>query len=279
MSSNSRPLTTIFSYRLHRCFGRPVTSASMPSSARRVRTSFDRRVEVHLALGRTAADEVVELGEALRVEGGEGEVLELLLDLLHPEAVGQRGVDVERLLGDALLLRRRHGGDRPHVVQAVGELDDQHAQVAGHGDEHLAHRRRLLRLPGVELDALELGDAVDDGGDLRPEVLLHVAERDLGVLDRVVEEGRGDGDLVEPDVGDDAGHGQRVVDVALAAGAELAAVRLGGDLVGPVDRGDRRLGVPAAVAGQQRGQLGGRGGLVMASPRQDAIDSAHDRPQ
>ena len=39
MSSNSRPLTTIFSYRLQRCLGRPVTSASIPNSARRVLTS------------------------------------------------------------------------------------------------------------------------------------------------------------------------------------------------------------------------------------------------
>ena len=70
-----------------------------------------------------------------------------------------------------------------------------------------------------------------------------VGERDLGVLDGVVEQGGGDGDLVEADVGDDAGDGQRVVDVALAARAQLVAVGLGGDLVGVGDRGHRRLGV------------------------------------
>ena len=172
----------------------------------------------------------------------------------------------------------RHRRDRAHVVQAVGELDDQDAQVGGHRDEHLAHRRRLLRLPRVELDAVELGDAVDDGGDLAAEVPLDVGDRDLGVLDRVVQQGGDDGDLVEADVGDDAGDRQRMVDVALAARAELVAMRLGGDLVGVGDRRDRRLGVAAAVAGEQRGQLGRRGRLVVPSPRQDAIDSAHVAP-
>ena len=130
----------------------------------------DRRREVHLALGRPRADEVVELGEALRVQRGEGQVLELLLHLLHAEAVGQRGVDVERLLGDALLLLGRHRRDRAHVVQPVGELDEQHPQVGGHRHQHLAHRGGLLGLAGVELDAVELGDAVDDGRDLGAEV-------------------------------------------------------------------------------------------------------------
>ena len=110
-----------------------------------------------------------------------------------------------------------------------------------------------------------------------PKSRLDVGERDLGVLDGVVEQRGGDRDLVEADVGDDAGHGQRVVDVALAAGAQLAAVGLGGDLVGAVDRGHRRLRVAAAVAGEQRRQLGRRRRLVVAPPGQDAVDGAHGR--
>ncbi len=57
--------------------------------------------EVEVALGRAGRHHLVDLGVALGVQRGEGEVLQLLLDLLHAEAVGQRGVDVERLLGDA----------------------------------------------------------------------------------------------------------------------------------------------------------------------------------
>ena len=60
------------------------------------------------------------------------------------------------------------------------------------------------------------------GGDLRPELALDVAQRDLGVLDGVVEQGGGQGGVVEADVGDDAGHRQRMVDVRLARLAVLA---------------------------------------------------------
>ena len=124
-----------------------------------------------------------------------------------------------------------------------------------HRHQHLAHRGGLLRLVRVELEPLELGDAVDDRRDLGAEVALDVGERDLGVLDRVVQQRGGHRDLVEADVGDDAGDGERVVDVALAARAELVAVRLRGDLVGAVDRGHRRLRVAAAVRREQRRQL------------------------
>ncbi len=127
----------------------------------------DRLGQVDVSFGRAHADEVVEFGEPLRVQRGERQILELLLQLLHPEPVRQRRVDVERLLGDALLLLERHRRDRAHVVQTVGELDDQDPEVLRHRDEHLAHRRRLLLLAAVEADPFELRDTVDDRRDLR----------------------------------------------------------------------------------------------------------------
>ena len=58
-----------------------------------------------------------------RVEMAEGEVLELVAHLLDAHAAGERRVDVEGLLGDALALVGRHEAERAHVVQPVGELD------------------------------------------------------------------------------------------------------------------------------------------------------------
>ena len=80
-----------------------------------------------------------------------------------------------------------------------------------------------------------------------PNACLDVGEGDLGVLDRVVQQRGGQRDLVEADLGNDPGHGQRVVDVALAAAARLVAMRFLGRLVGAVDHRHRRLRVPAAV--------------------------------
>ena len=129
----------------------------------------DDLVEVALALPRVLQHHRLDLGVALRVQHREREVFELPLHVLDAEAVRERRVDVERLLRDALLLRLRQRRDRAHVVQPVGELDQQDADVLRHRDEHLAHRRGLLLLPRVELEPVELGDAVDDRGDVGAE--------------------------------------------------------------------------------------------------------------
>ena len=127
--------------------------------------------QIVVALGGPGGHHLLDLGVALGVEGGEGQVLELPLELLDAEPVGQRRVDVEGLLGRAPLLPLRHHGDGAHVVEPVGQLDDEDPPVVGHGHEHLAHRGRLLGLLRVELEPVELGDPVDDGRHLGPELL------------------------------------------------------------------------------------------------------------
>ncbi len=182
-------------------------------------------VEVLVSLGAARRHHVVDLGVALGMQRREREILELLLHLLHAEAMRQRCVDVERLLGGAALLVLGERGDRAHVVEPVGELDDQDPQVLGHRDEHLAHRGGLLLLLGVEANAFELRHAVDDRRDLLAELALHVVERDRRVLHRVMEECGRDRRLVEPELGDDAGDRNRVIDVALSRLTELLGVR------------------------------------------------------
>jgi hypothetical protein len=194
--------------------------------------------DVLLALGRAGGDHLLDLGVLLGVQRREAQVLELPLDLLDPEAVRQRGVDVERLLGDGALARHRHHRDRTHVVQPVRELDEQYAPVVGHGDEHLADGGCLLGLLGVELQAVELGDAVDDGRDLVAELLDEPLGGDAGVLDGVVQQGGRDGRLVEPQVRDDARHGDGVGHVGFAGAAQLALVGVDGGQSGAPDQLD-----------------------------------------
>ncbi len=156
---------------LQKCFGRPRTSASMPNSSSFLRERVHDLFEVGLALGLARGDHLLDLGVALGVQGREAEVLELPLDLLDTEAVREGRVDVEGLLGDGALAVHGHDRDRAHVVQAVGQLDEQDPPVLGHRDEHLADGGGLLGLFRVELQAVELGDPVDDGGHLGAELL------------------------------------------------------------------------------------------------------------
>ncbi len=139
----------------------------------------------------------------LRIELAEGQVLELLAHLVHAHAAGERRIDVERLLGDAPARSLRHVVQRAHVVQAVGELDQQHAHVVGDGEQELAQVLGLLGLLGDEVELLELGQAFDQPADLGAEQLVDLGARRRGVLDRVVQQRRGDGRVVELEVGQD----------------------------------------------------------------------------
>ena len=131
--------------------------------------ALDHLAEVGVAARCALGDETDDLVVPLRVQRGEREVLELPLDRVHAEPVGQRREHLERLARLALLLLRREEPQRAHVVQPVGELDHQHAWVARHRDDHLADRLGLGG--GAVLDLVELGDAVDEVRDLLAELV------------------------------------------------------------------------------------------------------------
>ena len=180
-----------------------------------------------------------------RLEGAERGLLELVLHLAHPQPVGDRGVDVERLLGDAPLALVRQVVDRPHVVLAIGELDEDDADVVHHRQQHLAEVLGLAGLARGERDGPDLGHPLDDVGDLGPEQLLDAADGGEGVLDDVVEQAGGNGDDVQPHVGQQTGHFQGVHQVGLAGVADLALVLEGREDVRPpqqLDVGVRGIG-------------------------------------
>ena len=120
-------------------------------------------------------------------------------------------------------------------MQAVGELDEDDAHVADHGEEHLADVLSLAVFAIGKLDFVDLGDAFDDMGNLLAEFLNDVFGGDGRVFDRIVEEAGGDGGRVELHLGEDEGDLQRVEDVGFAGGAELPVVMLEAELPGMAD--------------------------------------------
>ena len=166
------------------------------------------------------------------IEMLERQLLQFAVALVQAQPVRDRRVDVQRLARDALALVGRHRVHRAHVVQPVGQLDQDHAHVARHRQQHLAERLRLRLLAGGEVQLVQLGQAVDQLGRRRAEALDQLGLGDAAVLHRVVHQRGHDGLHVEPPVGAQAGDRDRVGDVGLAAGAELAQVRLVGELVG-----------------------------------------------
>ena len=134
----------------------------------------------------------------------EGQVFEFAADFAHAQAVRDGRVDVQRLARDLLLPLRREKLQGAHVVQAVGQLDQDDADVVHHGQHHLAHVFGLRFFGRGEIDLADLGDAFDDVGDLLAEFGLDLVDGDGGVFDRVVQQAGGDGRGVEPHLGQHA---------------------------------------------------------------------------
>ncbi len=178
-----------------------------------------------------------------RLEVHERQFLEFVLHLAHAETVGDGRVDVSRLLGDAPAPFFGQVPEGPHVVQPVGQFDEDDADVIHHGHEHLAEALRLPLLARRELQTRQLGDALDHVRDPFAEQVPNPLDGVRRVFDDVVEEARGDGDHVQAHVREDFGHLQRVDDIRLAGAAGLVLVLGGRERIGPLEQIDVRVGV------------------------------------
>jgi hypothetical protein len=164
------------------------------------------------------------------------QVLELPLDRVDAQTVGQRREDLERLLGLLVLLLLGHRADRAHVVEAIGELDQDDPDVLGHRDHHLAVVLGLAIVTALEGDSRELGHAVHQGGDLLAEPLVDLVERGARVLDRVVQQRRAERGRVQAHARADLRHADRMDDEVLTARALLLGMALAGEHERLLDR-------------------------------------------
>jgi hypothetical protein len=114
----------------------------------------------------------------------------------------------------------------------------------------------------LQLEPGELGYTIDEAGDIGAELAGDLGQRDLGILDDVVQQRGDDAADIELVAGEDVGDRQGVDDVGSAIIAELAGMGGLGKLVGAQDQSGIGLGVIAGDAGSEFrcGLLAGRCG-------------------
>jgi len=109
-------------------------------------------------------------------------------------------------------------------VEAVGEFDEDDADVVDHGEKHLADAFRLSLFARVEVKFGEFGDAIDALGDFGAEEFADFVDRDGGVFDGVVEEAGDEADRIHRHVAEDVSDFEGVGHVGLTGGAGLTGV-------------------------------------------------------
>ena len=65
----------------------------------------------------------------------EAEVFEFRFDFVESESVCDGREDVERFSRDFVLFGRQHAGEGSHVVESVGDFDEDDADVVAHGEQ------------------------------------------------------------------------------------------------------------------------------------------------
>ena len=177
-----------------------------------------------------------------RCESPEAQVFQLHLQTVHAQAVGDRGIDLQRLLGDSASLWRGQVLDGAHVVGSVGQLDQDDPQILHHGQEHLAEGFGLGLDRAVEAQLVQLADAVHQQRDIVTEPPVDVVQGTGRILEHVVQQRGLDGAGVQVQVRENAGDGDGVTYVVVAAEPLLSVVSRGGGFIGVKDAGQFGFG-------------------------------------
>ena len=119
----------------------------------------------------------------------ETQVLQFRFDGEQTEAVRQRGVDILGLTGDLVLLLFGLRAEGAHVMEAVGDLDQYHADIVADGKQQLAEVLRLLARLIAEHAAADLGQSVHYLRDLITEQAGDVLYRIVGIFHHIVQQG------------------------------------------------------------------------------------------
>ncbi len=122
---------------------------------------------------------------AFRLECLERKILELALERLHTEAVGNGSEDVETVACVGYPPLAREPGEGTHVMKLVRQLYEDDSEVLAHGEEHLLYGLGFLN--GLVLsDPAYLRHCLDHGSDFLSEEGGYLLLRRPRVLDCVM---------------------------------------------------------------------------------------------
>ena len=81
---------------------------------------------------------------AQRIHGGKAEVFKFESNIIDTQTLGNRRINVECFASDTSAFGRGQNPEGAHIVQSVGELYQNHANISRHGQGHFLETFCLL---------------------------------------------------------------------------------------------------------------------------------------
>ena len=198
-------------------------------------------------------------GIAARMQGFERQILQFAVHMVQPEPVGNRRVHFQRFGGDAHAAALAFRAQRPHIVQPVGQLDNDDAHVFGHSQNQLAETFGLLLGFVVVFQVFQFGQPVHHFGDGVAELFRHFAFGNVRVFQHIVHQPGAQCLNVHVPFGQFGGHGDGVGDIRFAAFARLPVVCTEGVGTGFFQQPAFFVGEVGGLAEQEFARGGGDG--------------------
>ena len=139
-----------------------------------------------LALFPREVDPFLDIPVRFRFQPLEAEVFQFRPNPGHAQPVGKRRIDIATLVNHAFLAFWTHIFQGAHVVEPVRQFDENHADVSGHGEQHLAEILGLFGFGAPEGKIADSGYAIHEAGNFRPEMRFDLGKRNTGIVDNVV---------------------------------------------------------------------------------------------
>ena len=144
------------------------------------------------------------------------QILQFAINIIETQPVGDGNVHLHRLARNPTTLVDGHCIERAHIVQSVGELHENDAHIARHGQQHLAKIFCLLLNLTLKFDLVEFRQAIDKRRHRRAEALNQFVFANILILHHIMQQGRHDRLCIELPFGANFGNGNRMRNIRLA---------------------------------------------------------------
>ena len=183
-------------------------------------------------------------GIGVRFQLAKRQRLHFVHELIHADPLGKRRINIHCFLGDPPPLGRvADEMQRAHIVQPVGQLDEQHADVVGHRQQELAQIFGRAFILGLRFDFRQLGDAIDEPPDRGAKFRDNLFLRRQRVFDRVMQDRGRNRLIVQVQIGQNPRDFDGMTEIGIARCPQLAPVHLHRKNIGTIEQRLVRVGI------------------------------------